>query len=100
MPSERLAYLILLQCHQEDLRDCMAMARTICWIPKAHSLARSILASCLTCRKESMKLEKQAMGALPAFKSPSLAPFDACWVDIMGPYSVLAHKRKAPLHKV
>ena len=104
MPSERLAYLILLQCHQEDhrrdLRDCLARSMTICWIPKAHSLARSILASCLICRRESMKLEKQAMGALPAFKSPSLAPFVACGVDIMGPYTVLAHKRKAYSHKV
>ena len=47
-----------------------------------------------------MKLEKQDMGALPAFKSPSLAPFVACRMDIMGPYTVLAHKRKAPSHKV
>ena len=70
------------------------------WIPKAHSLARSILESWLVCRKESMKLKKQAIEALPAFKSPTLAPFVACGVDIMGPYMLMAHKRKAPSHKV
>ena len=104
MTSHRLAYLILLECHKEDhrhdIRDCLARSRTICWIPRAHSLARSIINGCLVCKREEKKLEQQVMGVLPSFKSPTLAPFTACGVDLMGPYQVHEKKSRKVKHKV
>ena len=103
MPSERLAYLILLACHQEDhrkdVRDCLARSRRVCWIPQARALAKSIIASCLVCRREEKKTQKQVMGVLPSFTSPTLAPFVACGVDLMGPYMVQEQKNRKSTYK-
>ena len=104
MPSTRLAFLILQSCHNEDhrgdVRDCLARARRVCWIPRGRALARSIVASCLTCRRESKKTETQAMGMLPSLKAPSLAPFVACGIDLMGPYMVREQRSRHIKYKV
>ena len=103
MPTERLAYLVLQSCHKEDhrrdVRDCLARSRRVCWIPQARFLARSIISSCLVCRREEKRTQKQAMGMLPSFTSPQLAPFVACGVDLMGPYVVHELKNKSIKNK-
>jgi hypothetical protein len=72
MPSERLARLVVLGCHEEDhrqdVRDCVARSRRLCWIIRARALDKVGISAYLVCRRERKRMEEQVMGMMPSFR--------------------------------
>lgn len=89
MPSEQLAYLILLQAHAEDHRrnhqDSLARSRRVAWIPRGGAVAKKVIRDCMTCRMQNKKLSTQLMAKLPKEKLLRSAPFTHVSMDQFGP---------------
>ena len=104
IPGTRLGELVLLEAHKEDhrrdIRDCLARARRVCWIPQARQAAQRIIDKCLVCRRLEPKTGGQSMGMFPTFKMPACSPFTAFGVDLMCPYLVHEERSRKVVYKV
>lgn len=59
------------------------------WLPSANSSARSIIKSCVLCRKLQAKVGVQKMADLPKGRvTPDLPPFSHVGIDYFGPIEV------------
>lgn len=69
--------------------------RQIFWITKLREKARSIIASCLICRKARAKPAQPTMADLPRARvAYQLRPFSYCGVDYFGPMMVKIGRRR------
>ena len=92
LAKEPLARSILSKAHRSDHRrspqDIVARSRRLAWIPGAGRSAKVAARQCYACRAKDKKMACQQMGGLPDERTTNLAPFEACALDLFGPYKV------------
>ena len=90
--SEPLARSVLRKAHRSDHRrspqDIAARSRRLAWIVGAGRAAKLTASQCYTCRAKDKRMASQQMGGLPDERTTVLAPFEACALDLFGPYKV------------
>ena len=64
------------------------------WIVGAHSLVRSVINRCITCKRIRGKLQTQIMADLPEDRLNPSPPFTNVGVDVFGPWTITTKKTK------
>ena len=103
MGSTRIAYLIMLDAHNQDhtAKDItIATSRHTAWIVNASKLAKQICKGCLRCRFLKKQLENQKMSVLPKCLQVPAPPFTNIGVDLLGPIIIKAMVNKRAKMKV
>ena len=92
MASEPLARSVLRKAHRSDHRrspqDISARSRRMVWIVGSTRAAKVVARQCFACRAKDKRMASQQMGGLPEERTTELAPFEACALDLFGPYKV------------
>ena len=92
LATEPLSKAILRKAHRDDHRrspqDIVARSRRLAWIVGAGRAAKAVANQCYTCRALDKRMATQQMGGLPDERTTVLAPFEACALDLFGPYKV------------
>ena len=103
MGSTRIAYLIMLDAHNQDhtAKDItIATSRHTAWIINANKLANQICKGCLRCRFLKKHLQNQKMSALPKPLQVPAPPFTNIGIDLVGPMIIKAMVNKRARMKV
>ena len=100
MSSNRVAYLIMVRAHEYDgttklavqnhraAVGTLARSRNYAWIVKGKQLAKRIVNSCTSCKREKRKLEVQQMGILREEHLTLSPPWTAVSLDFAGPVKI------------
>ena len=94
LPSKnRLTELVILDCHKtvlhSGMKDTLNELRTKYWVPRGRSRVRSIIHSCLLCRKLGCKtFQTLPTAPLPDFRVSMSYPLANTGVDYLGPLFV------------
>ena len=91
--NSRVSKLILHDIHQQvghaGRNHMLSKLRQGFWLPCANSAARSIIRSCVFCRRMQAKVGEQKMADLPVDRiTPDLPPFSHVGIDYFGPIEV------------
>ena len=82
MGSTRVAYLIMLDAHNQDHAGkdiTLATSRHTAWIVNARKLANQVCKNCLRCRFMRKVNHGQKMAAYTRFPTEACAPIHKCW---------------------
>ena len=103
MGSTRVAYLIMLDAHNQDHAGkdiTLATSRHTAWIVNARKLANQVCKNCLRCRFMRKVNHGQKMAALPDSLQKPAPPFTNVGLDLAGPITVKAMVNKRARMKV
>ena len=103
LPSGDLAHLYMKAAHEKAHRGrdaTLASFRERFWTPSGSKLAKSVVNSCLICRRENASLLGQEMGGLPIERMTPSPPFTFTMLDLFGPYMVRGEVQKRISGKV
>jgi hypothetical protein len=97
-----ISYLItrhVHRCGHTGVAATVAKIKRKYWIPRAHTLAKTVKFRCVLCRKLEAKLESQVMADLPIARlKPFTPPFYNSSVDYFGPFYVKVGRNKSTKH--
>ncbi|XP_046843232.1 uncharacterized protein LOC124437283 [Xenia sp. Carnegie-2017] len=100
--NHRISKLIVEEFHKRGhhgVATTVAKIRRMYWIIRAHDLAKSIKAKCVTCRAANPKTESQIMANLPPQRlQPHSPPFHYTACDYFGPLTVKVGRNKRTKH--
>ncbi|XP_058474048.1 uncharacterized protein LOC131446677 [Solea solea] len=74
--------------NHEGIAGTLLRVRSKAWVVQGPRIARSIIDSCVHCRKTKARLCRQQMSELPSERSEPAAPFELTALDLFGPYVV------------
>ena len=87
--SSRLAYLLIKHLHEMDHRQeigaVLAASRRWAWITAGRRLVRTVVKSCMACRRFETRRQSQRMGPLSEAALGKVRPFQIVGLDLMGP---------------
>ena len=92
-PKHHVAQLLIASFHQKLLHagqnHILAHLREKFWIPNGRSAVRTVVRSCMTCKKQRAATMEHMMSALPAFRTTAYVPcFTYTGVYYFGPLNV------------
>ena len=92
-PKHHVAQLLIASFHQQLLHagqnHILAHLREKFWIPNGRSAVRTVVRSCMTCKKQRAATMEHMMSALPAFRTTAYMPcFTYTGVYYFGPLNV------------
>ena len=105
IPSRNLVTtLIIKECHKavqhNGVKETLCQLRTKYWVCKARQRIKTILSSCITCKKHSQKPYSEPLTAqLPDYRVTGSVPFSTCGIDFAGPFYV-RHSKEVISDKV
>lgn len=90
---ERFTHLVVENCHKQNLHSgvsqTLSQIRYRYWIPQGRSVVRSVLRSCLICRRyEGGPYKTPSMPPLPGIRVKEARPFVRTGLDYLGPLYV------------
>lgn len=86
--------------NHEGIAGTLLKMRKKAWVIKGRRLAKRVVDSCVTCRKQKAKQCQQIMSDLPPERVSPANPFEYTTVDLFGPYIVKDEVRKRVKLKV
>lgn len=91
-PKTKLAELLIIKCHKKvfhsGLSSTFTELRERFFIIRGRQLVKSIIRSCLICKRFSVKPASQVEAPLPADRVQSAPPFEVTGLDFAGPLYV------------
>ena len=88
--NERFTYLVIKKVHKQNLHcgvsQCLSQVRHKYWIPHGRAAVKSVIQSCLVCRRhEGGPTKLPSMSPLPGKRIREATPFSRTGLDYLGP---------------
>ncbi|XP_027138459.1 uncharacterized protein LOC113746562 [Larimichthys crocea] len=76
------------EANHEGVAGTLLRVRSKAWVVQGPRIARSVIDSCMRCRKSKARMCRQVMSELPLERTEPAAPFEFTTLDLFGPYVV------------
>ena len=88
--NERFTHLVIEKVHKQNLHcgvsQCLSQVRHKYWIPHGRAAVKSVIQSCLVCRRhEGGPYKLPSMSPLPGKRIREATPFSRTGLDYLGP---------------